>query len=139
MRISVVIPALNEAESIGKVLEAIDRQQASEILVADGGSTDRTVEIARASGAQVVQEARQGYGRACASGIEAASGEIVVFLDADGADDPTFLAKLAAPVRAGQVEMVLGSRLSGTLDAGAMPGAAGLDSATQYGQRRLQS
>jgi glycosyltransferase involved in cell wall biosynthesis len=120
MKISLIVPALNEAGSIAQVLLAVPSQLVVEILVVDGGSTDGTAEIARLNGALVIREERRGYGRACASGLARASGEVVVFLDADGADDPQQLPRLVDPIRAGRAEMVLGSRLAGRLEDGAM-------------------
>lgn len=121
MKISVIIPALDEAESIGKVLASIPRDQISEILVVDGGSRDGTVLLAQQAGAKVIHEPRRGYGRACARGAEAAQGEILVFLDADGADDLERLAYLVSPIRDSNFDMVLGSRLAGKLEPGGMP------------------
>ncbi len=121
MKISLIIPALNEADSIARVLSAVPGSLAAEILVVDGGSSDGTAEIARQNGAAVIREARRGYGQACASGLARAKGEIVVFLDADGADDPQHLPELVGPIRSGNADMVLGSRLAGRLDDGAMP------------------
>lgn len=121
MLISVIIPALNEAESIGEVLAGIPSDNELEIVVVDGGSNDRTVHIAQAAGARVISELRRGYGRACASGLTAAHGEVVVFMDGDGADNPDHIFDLVAPISDHQLEMVLGSRLGGKLDAGAMP------------------
>jgi glycosyltransferase involved in cell wall biosynthesis len=118
---SIVIPALNEAESIGHVLAAVPMEWTREILVVDGGSTDETVAISEQAGARVIHEGRRGYGRACHSGLIAASGKVVVFLDADGADDPRHLPELLAPVVSGQADLVLGSRLAGDMDRGAMP------------------
>lgn len=118
---SIIIPALNEAESIAYVLSAIPMEWTREILVVDGGSTDETVAIAEQAGARVIHEGRRGYGRACHSGLLAASGTVVVFLDADGADDPRHLPELLAPVVSGQADLVLGSRLAGNMDRGAMP------------------
>ncbi|MBU1750590.1 MAG: glycosyltransferase family 2 protein, partial [Chloroflexi bacterium] len=66
-------------------------------------------------------EPRRGYGRACAAGLAAARGDVVVFLDGDGADDPAQIPDLLAPIRAGQADMVLGSRLAGEMEPGAMP------------------
>ena len=113
---SIIIPALNEAESIGYVLSAIPMEWTHEILVVDGGSTDATVAIAEQAGARVIHEGRRGYGRACHSGLLAASGKVVVFLDADGADDPRHLPELLAPLMNGQADLVLGSRLAGDMD-----------------------
>lgn len=121
MRTSVIIPALDEAESIAGVLAAISPEVVSEVIVVDGGSRDGTSSIAAAAGARVVDEPRRGYGRACAAGVSAAGGECLVFMDADGADDPTYLSKLVHPIWEGSAELVLGSRLAGALEAGAMP------------------
>lgn len=118
--VSVIIPVINEAESIGQVLASIPRQQVSEILVVDGGSTDATAAIAEAAGARVIHESRPGYSRACHTGLLAASGEIVVFLDGDGADDPRHLPELIEPICGGTADLVLGSRLAGPRDPGAM-------------------
>jgi glycosyltransferase involved in cell wall biosynthesis len=130
---TVIIPTLNEAETLGGVLaalaacmqaasaDAIPRSLAAEILVVDGCSTDGTPTIAEAGGARLISEPRRGYGRACAAGVCAAQGEIVVFLDADGADDPRQLPELVAPLISGQAEMALGSRLAGQVEVGAMP------------------
>jgi len=121
MRTSAIIPALNEEESIGQVLAAIPTDVVSEIIVVDGGSGDNTVAIARAAGAWVVHEPRRGYGRACSAGVVMATGDIVLFLDADGADDPSQIPDLVAPILSGQVDMVLGSRLAREMTSGAMP------------------
>jgi glycosyltransferase involved in cell wall biosynthesis len=120
MAVTVIIPALNEEESIGQVLSEIPTSVVDEVMVVDGGSTDRTIAIAQASGATVIQEPRRGYGRACATGVDAAQGHVVVFVDADGADDPSQIPELVAPVLEGRAEMVLGSRLAGQVEAGAM-------------------
>jgi glycosyltransferase involved in cell wall biosynthesis len=121
MQISVVIPALNEAESIGEVLAGIPSSSDLEVLAVDGGSSDDTVAIAEAAGARVINEPRRGYGQACASGLAAALGEVIVFMDADGADDPREILKLVAPILDHKMELVLGSRLKGKMEPGAMP------------------
>jgi glycosyltransferase involved in cell wall biosynthesis len=121
MQISVIIPALNEAESIGKVLASIPSRSDLEVLVVDGGSRDSTIAIAEAAGARVIREPRRGYGRACASGLAAAQGEVVVFMDGDGADNPGEIARLVAPILDQKVDLVLGSRLRGKIESGAMP------------------
>jgi glycosyltransferase involved in cell wall biosynthesis len=127
LSVTAIIPALNEEESIGQVLAAVPADVVDEILVVDGGSSDGTVAVAQAEGARVVHEPRRGYGRACATGVAAARGDIVLFLDADGADDPSQIPDLLAPMLGGPVGMVLGSRLAGEiapgclLSAGAMP------------------
>jgi glycosyltransferase involved in cell wall biosynthesis len=116
-----VIPALNEAESLGAVLGAIPRAHVEEVIVVDGGSTDDTVGIAAAHGATVVREPIGGYGRACAAGAGRARAEVIVFLDADGSADAGDIAGLIAPVARGTADMVLGSRLAGRMAPGAMP------------------
>jgi glycosyltransferase involved in cell wall biosynthesis len=118
---TLVIPALDEEESLGYVLEAVDMDLLNEIILVDGGSSDRTIDIAREYGARVVQEPRRGYGRACATGVAHAQGEIVIFLDADGADDPSQIPNLITPIIKEGVDMVLGSRLAGNIYPGAMP------------------
>ena len=119
--VSVVIPALNEEASIAVVLAAIPQDAVDEIIVVDGGSSDRTVEIARSGGARVICEPRRGYGRACAAGVAAAEGDVIVFLDADGADDPMQIPELLTPVLAERADMALGSRLAGEMASDAMP------------------
>jgi glycosyltransferase involved in cell wall biosynthesis len=116
-----VIPALNEAVSIGAVLDAIPRQLVAEIIVVDGGSCDETAAIAADRGAHVVVEPRRGYGRACAAGVGRARGDVIVFLDADGAVNPREIPKLLALIVRDRADMVLGSRLAGSIARGAMP------------------
>ena len=121
VRKTIIIPALNEAESIGEVLFRIPGDFEGEILVVDGGSEDNTVAIAELAGAKVLVETRSGYGRACASGSEAAQGELLIFMDADGADDAQYLKKLTDPIENGVAELVLGSRLLGGVQSNTMP------------------
>ncbi|MFW6304687.1 MAG: glycosyltransferase family 2 protein [Candidatus Saliniplasma sp.] len=86
MKISVVIPTMNEEESIGEVLDDVNKTLSGndyEILIVDTNSTDRTREIARSKGARVVDEPRRGYGRAYKTGFEEANGDIIATLDAD--------------------------------------------------------
>jgi glycosyltransferase involved in cell wall biosynthesis len=121
MHISVIIPALNEEQSLAYVLAAIPDDQAAEVILVDGGSTDNTISVAERAGARVILEPQRGYGRACAAGVQQASGEVVVFLDADGADDPAQIPNLTAPLKSGEADLVLGSRLAGHIYKGAMP------------------
>jgi glycosyltransferase involved in cell wall biosynthesis len=117
--VSVVIPTFNEAEAIAGVIQEIPRDIAREVIVADGGSSDGTQEIAAAAGARVVNAGR-GYGRACRAGADAAEGSIIAFLDGDGADRGDLLALIAGPVLAGSHDLVLASRTRGHRDRGSM-------------------
>jgi glycosyltransferase involved in cell wall biosynthesis len=121
MRTSIIIPAYNEAGSIGNVLDSIPDIDDCEIVVVDGGSGDDTFAIAEAWGTKVLLETQRGYGRACSAGVEQAVGDILVFMDADGADDPNHLPGLINPVVNGKADLVLGSRLAGKIQHGAMP------------------
>lgn len=122
MRVSVVIPTLNEGASIGRVLDDLPAGLVSEVIVVDGGSVDGTREIADRRGARVVREPRRGYGRACLTGLErAVDPEIVVFLDGDYSDRPAELPRLLEPIARGRADVVLGSRLGDLRQPGAMP------------------
>ncbi len=119
--VTVVIPVLNEAEAIGPVVEALRREAIDEVIVADGGSHDRTAEIAAACGARVIH-AGKGYGRACLAGAMAA-GEtcrILVFMDGDGSDMACELPRLVAPIAAGTHDFVIASRARGRREPGSM-------------------
>ncbi len=120
--VAVVIPTFNEAEAIGAVVTALPRDIVDRVIVADGGSTDGTVEVARRAGAEVVN-AGKGYGRACLAGAEAADGgDIVVFMDGDGADDPAAIAGMVDAIRSGSSDFVIGSRARGEREPGSMAG-----------------
>src|SRR3954465_502806 len=127
MRVSVVIPTYDEAGSIARVLDEIPAPLVTEVLVVDAGSTDGTREIAAAHGARVIVEPRRGYGRACLTGLAAADNpDTVVFLDGDYSDRPRELDRLIDPIREGRADVVLGSRLAGGLEPGAMQWHAAL-------------
>jgi glycosyltransferase involved in cell wall biosynthesis len=123
-RIVAIIPALNEAPSIGRVVAGLlARADAglARVIVVDNGSTDGTGDLARAAGAAVVREERRGYGRACLAGVLAArDAEVIVLLDGDAADDPGDLPRVLAPLLAGEADLVVGSRTLGSREAGAM-------------------
>ena len=120
MKICVIIPALNEAPAIANVVKSIP-EFVDRIIVVDNGSTDGTGAIAAAAGAKVVYVKESGYGRSCLAGMDAARGaEIIVFMDGDGADDPADMEALVAPIRNGDADFVVGSRIAGRLDRGAL-------------------
>jgi glycosyltransferase involved in cell wall biosynthesis len=121
----VIIPALNESRALPLVLEELPRHLVREILVVDNGSTDGTAAVAARCGARVVAEPRRGYGRACRTGIETLRGaplppEVVVFLDADHSDHPDELARIVEPIAAGAADLVVGSRVLGRREPGAL-------------------
>ena len=111
-KISVIIPAYNEEESLPHVLNDLPRDRLHQIIVVDNRSTDRTSEVARANGATVVYEKRQGYGQACLSGMDALDNpDIVVFLDGDYSDFPEEIDLLLAPILKGEADFIVGSRI----------------------------
>ena len=111
-RISVIIPAYNEEDSIGLVLAALPQNLIHEIIVVDNNSTDDTARSASEKGARVVAEKRRGYGSACLKGIsELDNPDIVVFLDGDFSDYPEEIIQLVEPIESGKKDFVLGSRM----------------------------
>ncbi|HEY3026039.1 MAG TPA: glycosyltransferase family 2 protein [Pyrinomonadaceae bacterium] len=120
--VSVLIAALNEEKAIAKVVGAVPREIADEIIVIDNGSSDRTAEIAQAAGARAVREPQRGYGRAFRAGLLSISldCEIVVFLDGDGSDYPEMMNRLVEPIIDGTHDFVLGSRIIGEHEQGSL-------------------
>jgi glycosyltransferase involved in cell wall biosynthesis len=121
MRVSLIIPALNEAACLGPLLAEVPPGAAHEIIVVDNGSTDDTAGAARRAGAAVVAEPRRGYGFACAAGVAVASGDVLAFMDGDGSFVPGELGALLGPLRDGAADLVLGTRMHGGMARGAMP------------------
>lgn len=118
--ISVIIPAINEEESIAKVVEEIPKW-VDEIIVVDNGSVDKTSEVAKSAGAEVFLEERSGYGAACLTGIANLNNpDIVVFLDGDYSDYPEEMHLLVDPIIKNQYDMVIGSRVLGNAEKGAL-------------------
>lgn len=125
VQVSVVIPCLNEANSlglcVGKAFAALERMGIhAEVIVADNGSTDGSVEIAEKHGARVVRVEALGYGNALRGGIEAASGDFIIIGDADDSYDFAEIPKFVNKWREGN-ELVMGNRLRGDIKSGAMP------------------
>ena len=123
MRVLVIIPAFNEARSIGLVIGDLPRDVVDEVVVVNNASTDETENNARAAGATVVTENNQGYGWACLRGIEYArqkNPDVVVFLDGDYSDHPEEITDLLAPILRNEADFVIGSRMTGRREPGAM-------------------
>lgn len=117
------MPALDEESAVGLVIGEIPRDVVAEVIVVDNGSTDATVDVARAAGATVLHEPRRGYGAACFTGVEYAlehGYDVIVFLDADHSDYPAEVPLLLAPILASSADLVIGSRLRGDREKGSM-------------------
>jgi|SRR3990172_2570307 len=124
MRTGVIIPAYNEELSIGKVISEIPKNIVEEIVVVNNNSTDKTEEAARKAGATVLEESFQGYGAACLNGIEYLKSkkiEIIVFLDGDYSDYPQEISILLDPILKSGYDFVIGSRVLGNSEKGALP------------------
>jgi glycosyltransferase involved in cell wall biosynthesis len=123
MNIAVIIPAFNEEQSIAKVINDIPKT-VSEIIVVNNNSTDGTVEAAARAGSTVLHETYKGYGAACLKGIEFCKSkefDIIVFLDGDYSDYPEEMKFLTEPIINGEFDFVLGSRVLGKREKGALP------------------
>jgi glycosyltransferase involved in cell wall biosynthesis len=121
MRVSLIIPALNEAQCIGPLLAEIPPDLVHQVIVVDNGSVDGTGEVARSAGARVIWEPRHGYGYACAAGAAAADGDVLAFMDGDGSFIPSDLVGLTQPLQYDRADLVLGSRFLQGLLPGVMP------------------
>lgn len=125
MFVSIVMPCLNEHETLGicinKARKALEQLHIDgEIVVADNGSTDESVEIARALGARVVEESKKGYGNAYRAGITAARGEYIIIGDSDDSYDFADVGRFIDKLKEG-FDLVMGTRFRGTIIKGAMP------------------
>ena len=122
--IKVIIPAYNEAESIGKVIKHLP-SYVNEIIVVNNNSTDDTAKNALQAGATILTELNSGYGNACLNGLnylemQTQKTDIVVFLDGDFSDYPEELTKIVAPIIEKNVDFVLGARVKNLREKGAM-------------------
>ncbi|MCH2225719.1 MAG: glycosyltransferase family 2 protein [Crocinitomicaceae bacterium] len=121
--ITVIIPAYNEEQSIGKVIQDIPSDIVNHIIVVNNNSNDDTVKNAKAAGAIVLNEPRRGYGWACLKGIEHSKTlqtEIIVFLDGDYSDYPSEIPDVLAPIFNNNMDMVIGSRVLGKREKGSL-------------------
>jgi len=120
--VALIIPALDEEHAIGALLEAVDRSVVRDVIVGDNGSRDATAAVARARGAQVVRVEERGYGAACAGALSAISDDVdvVLFMDADGSDDPAEIPLVLEPILSGRADLVIGSRSLGVVERGAL-------------------
>ena len=121
--ITVIIPAYNEEKSIGKVIQDIPGDSINHVIVVNNNSTDNTMEVAKNAGAIVLSEDRKGYGWACLKGIEYSKTlqtDIIVFMDGDYSDYPEEITKVLAPILEKDFDMVIGSRVLGKREKGAL-------------------
>lgn len=121
----VIIPALNEERSIGRVIADIPWDLVTEIVVVNNGSTDSTAQVASDCGATVIDEERRGYGQACLAGMDYIKNssyvpDIMVFLDADYSDYPQEMKNLISPITEEGYDLVIGSRTIGERQRGAL-------------------
>ncbi|HET8796450.1 MAG TPA: glycosyltransferase family 2 protein [Thermoanaerobaculia bacterium] len=122
MPVALIIPALDEEHAIGPLLAAIDRRVVRDVIVGDNGSRDATAAVARSGGAEVVPVAERGYGAACAGALAriASDVDVVLFMDADGSDDPAEIPLVLDPILRGDADLVIGSRARGVVERGAL-------------------
>lgn len=125
--VDVIIPAFNEENSIGKVIDAIPKELVRHIVVGNNNSTDQTEAVAKAHGAIVVTQRRRGYGSACLKAMDwihrlgpENAPDIAVFMDADFSDHPEELPQLIEPITRDGYDLVIGSRATGLAEPGAL-------------------
>lgn len=118
-RVYVIIPAINEENSIGKVINDIPKDLVTEVIVIDNGSSDNTIEVAKNSSATVLEENEKGYGAACLKGLDYVhkknpdDNDVIVFLDGDYSDYPEEMYEVVSPITENEMDVVIGSRILG--------------------------
>lgn len=123
--IRVIIPAFNEQNGVGSVINEIPNDLVEEVIVVNNASTDETEKVAQSAGATVLKEEVKGYGRACLKGMDyikslSDATDIVVFIDADYSDYPQEMYQLVKPITDGNADLVIGSRAMGRREKGSM-------------------
>jgi glycosyltransferase involved in cell wall biosynthesis len=109
MKVSVIVPTLNEVGNIENILNNIARERIDELVVVDGYSQDGTIELVKRLGHRLILQEGKGLGKAIISGIKATSGEVIVIVDADGSHDPKYIPALIDKINKGY-DVVVGSR-----------------------------
>lgn len=125
MAIRVIIPAFNEENAVGKVIDEIPKDLVTEIIIVNNNSQDKTADVALSKGVTVLDEPIPGYGRACLKGMKYVSHipdktDILVFLDADYSDYPQQMNDLVQPILRNEADLVIGSRKLGSREVGSM-------------------
>jgi hypothetical protein len=123
-RVHIIIPVLNEEAALRVLLPALSAVQQAAVIVVDNGSTDTSVAVAAQAGVRVVREPQRGYGAACLAGIaaleDAGRDDVILFMDGDASDDVTDIPNVVTPVQCGDVDLVIGSRVLGERERGAL-------------------
>lgn len=112
MKISVVIPTINEERTIGEVISGLQKLNDVEIIVVDTNSTDRTRDIAKSMGCKVIEEPRRGYGRGYKTGLEHITGDFVVCMDGDGTYPTDVVRPFLDILQMSSIDFISGDRIT---------------------------